>query len=82
VRPVAGVAGTFTLVALDGALVAMLLLAAVRDRARGVLLASLGAALYAAGNAHEATGLLSGRAPGWPEAALGGSAGWRCAPAS
>jgi diguanylate cyclase (GGDEF)-like protein len=73
--PAVDVAGAFTLVVLDGALVAMLLLVAVRDRARGVLIASLGAALYAAGDAHEATEHLTGPAPGWAETALG-CAGW------
>jgi diguanylate cyclase (GGDEF)-like protein len=73
--PVTGLTAVFALVVLDGALVAMLLLVAVRDRARGILLAFLGAALYAVGDAHEATEHLVGPAPDWRETVLGG-VGW------
>ena len=73
--PTTGVAGAFTVAVLAGALVAMLLLVAVRDRARGILLASLGATLYATGDAHDAIRQLTGVGPGWPRQ-LAGGAGW------
>jgi diguanylate cyclase (GGDEF)-like protein len=73
--PLPELGGAFTVVVLDGALVAMLLLVAVRDRARGVLIASLGAALYATGDAHQVAEHLSGPPPDWPETLLG-CTGW------